>query len=168
MLTDCYIGLGSNLGDPARYLHEALDGLDALPETRVIAVSPLFRTAPVGPADQPDFLNAVARLQTALDPHGLLAELQALEHRAGRVRGRHWGERTLDLDLLLYGTLRLDGPDLVVPHPRLAERGFVLVPLHALNPDLALPDGRTVESLYQKCNKSAVWYHGEADWRVSP
>ena len=106
-----------------------------------LAVSPFYETAPVGPADQPDYLNAVARFGTALDPEPLLDALQAIEARHGRVRegARRWGERTLDLDLLLHGDARLDGSRLAPPHPGIAARAFVLAPLADLDPELVVP-----------------------------
>jgi len=138
------IGLGSNLEHPRQQLHDALAALAALPDTRLARHSDLYASAPVGPQDQPDFINAVAVLETGLSPLDLLDTLQALEHTAGRVRRRHWGERTLDLDILLWADTRLDLPRLTVPHPRLTERAFVLGPLIDLLPDCRLPDGTPV------------------------
>ena len=110
--------------------------------------APLFRSAPVSPIPQPHFLNSVAVARTALEPRGLLALLQGLERQAGREPGPRWGPRPLDLDLLLHGERRVAEPDLVVPHPRLAERGFVLAPLAALLPELAIPgETRTAAEL---------------------
>lgn len=166
-MTECHIGLGANLDDPVARLNEALRWLEALDTTRILDVSPFYRTTPVGPQDQPDFINAVARLETSLAPLALLDALQACELRAGRVRSRHWGPRTLDLDLLLYGDLVLDEPRLLVPHPRIGERAFVLVPLHDVSPDLVLPGGEHVAELRQRCANDGVWYHCEADWRDS-
>lgn len=134
-----YIGLGSNLDDPARQLRRALEALGALPDTRLIRASRLYRSPPMGPTDQPDYINAVAQLETALEPLGLLHALQGIEQDFGRVRLRHWGERVIDLDLLLHGEARTQGDELTLPHPGIAERAFVLRPLAELNPDMIIP-----------------------------
>lgn len=130
---EVFVGLGANLGDAATQVRRALAWLDELPGTRVRAASRLWRSAPVE-ADGPDFCNAVARLVTTLTAPALLAALQALEMRAGRQRPYRNAPRTLDLDLLLYGDGRIDSPWLTVPHPRLAQRAFVLVPLAEVAP----------------------------------
>jgi 2-amino-4-hydroxy-6-hydroxymethyldihydropteridine diphosphokinase len=136
---EAYIGLGSNLGQPAQQLRAALRELEDLPETRLIRHSSLYLSPPLGPSDQPDYVNAVAILATSLDAHSLLDQLQAVEQRYGRERGEHWGPRTLDLDLLLFGEDRINSPRLQVPHPQMLRRAFVLVPLFELAPDLELP-----------------------------
>ena len=130
-----YVGLGANLGDPAAAIRAAIEGLDALPQSRVTARSSLYRTAPVG-ATGPDYVNAVAALETSLTAPDLLAQLQHLEQRAGRERPYPNAPRTLDLDLLLYGDARIASPRLVVPHPRMHERAFVLHPLAEIAPHL--------------------------------
>lgn len=135
------IGLGSNLDDPQRRVIAALQNLAALPECRLLAHTDLYRTAPVGPADQPDFINAVAELHTTMVPLTLLGALQDLEQAAGRIRRRHWGERTLDLDILLWGERTLHMPRLTVPHPQMTRRAFVLGPLLDRWPQTRLPDG---------------------------
>jgi len=141
MESDAYVSLGSNLGDRAVQLSRALAALAALPATRVAALSPIFETAPVGPPPQGPYLNAVAKLRTSLAPRALLEDLLAIERAAGRVRGGvRNAARTLDLDLLLYGASVIDEPGLRVPHPRLAERPFVLEPLAALAPALRHPE----------------------------
>ncbi|MCA1597507.1 MAG: 2-amino-4-hydroxy-6-hydroxymethyldihydropteridine diphosphokinase [Chloroflexi bacterium] len=141
-----YIALGANLSDRAATLRAAIERLGALGV--VEAVSPFFDTAPVGYTEQPRFLNAVARLRTGLPPRELLRELLEIEASLGRVRTVRWGPRVIDLDLLLYDDDIIDEPDLVVPHPRLHERRFVLEPLAALAPDLAHPIlKRTVSAL---------------------
>jgi len=124
-----YIGLGSNLENPKGQVQQALQELAALPLSRLVASSSLYATPPVGPQDQPDFINAVACLETHLSPLALLDQLQALEQRHRRRQLRHWGPRTLDLDLLLYGELTLHQPRLTVPHGQMHARAFVLVPL---------------------------------------
>lgn len=134
-----FVGLGSNLNGPAAQLRRALLELAELPHTRLIGHSPLYGSTPLGPPDQPHYVNAVAMLQTSLDAHSLLEQLLAVEQRHGRERGDRWGPRTLDLDLLLYGDEQIDSPRLQVPHPQMHRRAFVLVPLHDLAPDLALP-----------------------------
>lgn len=124
-----YIGLGSNLENPVAQVRQALDELDGLPLSSLVAQSSLYATPPLGPQDQPDFINAVAVVKTALSPLSLLDQLQALEQRHRRQRLRHWGPRTLDLDLLLYGQQTIERPRLRVPHPHMHKRAFVLVPL---------------------------------------
>ncbi len=123
-----YVGLGANLGDPVSAVRRALSDLAQLPATRLLAASDLYRTAP-HEAHGPDFINAVAALETSLNAPDLLAALQRLEQAAGRERPWHHAPRTLDLDLLLYGDARIDSPALTVPHPRWTQRAFVLVPL---------------------------------------
>ena len=131
-----YVGLGSNLGDRAAHLLLGLSALSRLPKTHLLKLSPVYETDPVGPP-QPPYLNMVAELETELSPKGLLAEMLRIEKALGRERRERWGPRTLDLDLLLYGDLVLEEEGLSVPHPRLHERAFVLVPLLDL-----LPEGR--------------------------
>jgi 2-amino-4-hydroxy-6-hydroxymethyldihydropteridine diphosphokinase len=135
------IGVGANLGDPATTVRAALDALGSLPETRLLQASPLFRTPAWGNTLQPDFINAAALLLTTLTPRGLLADLLALERRFGRDRstGELWGPRTLDLDLLVYDDAIIDEPGLHVPHPRLRERAFALLPLARIAPGLRVP-----------------------------
>lgn len=141
------IGLGANLGDPRLQLAHAVQELAALPQTALAGVSRLYGSAPVGPQDQPDYLNAVAALDTTLTPHRLLKELQAIENGAGRVRERRWGPRTLDLDLLLYADDEIRTPELIVPHPEMVNRAFVLVPLLDIAPDCILPNGAKAANL---------------------
>ncbi len=133
-----YVGLGANLGDAQQTLRRALQALAALPQTRVQAASGFYRSAPVDAAG-PDFVNAVARLHTALAPHALLDQLQRIEQRFGRERPYRNAPRTLDLDLLLHGSARIDDARLQLPHPRLHRRRFVLEPLLELAPTLSLP-----------------------------
>lgn len=133
-----YIGLGSNLESPVEQLREALKELATLPLSRLVAASSLYASRPVGPQDQPDFINAVAALETRLSPLALLDQLQALEQQHRRRRQRHWGPRTLDLDLLLYANNAIDVPRLQLPHPQMAARAFVLLPLAEIAPSLNL------------------------------
>lgn len=151
-----YVGLGSNLDHPISQVRQAFAELDALPATRCVVCSPLYRSAPVGPQDQPDFVNAVAALDTTLEASMLLAELQRLEQRHRRVRRRHWGPRTLDLDLLLYGSEQRCDPQLTIPHPHLCERAFVLQPLYNIAPDLHIPGRGDLLSLLAACPPLAI------------
>jgi len=142
-----HVGLGSNLGDSAAVLEAAFDALAALPGTRALARSSLYRSAPVD-ASGPDFLNAVAAFETRLAPPALLAHLHRIEAQHGRERSGRNAPRTLDLDLLLYGAEVIDADGLVVPHPRLHERAFVLVPLLEIAPDVVVPGlGRAADLL---------------------
>lgn len=135
-MTIAYVGIGSNLEHPRAHVMSAFDELDKLPHTRVVKKSSLYRSAPLGYAAQPDFVNAVAQLETGLPAERLLAELQGLEARHGRKRSFANAPRTLDLDLLLYGSLSLALPQLTIPHPRMHERAFVLEPLLEIAPHL--------------------------------
>ena len=134
-----YIALGANLGDPAATVNAAFAALDQLPQSRLLAKSALYRTAPVGIADQPEFVNAAALIDTTLAPEALLDALLGIEQAFGRVRAERNGPRKLDLDILLYDDLTLATPRLTLPHPRLHLRAFVLQPLADLAPDLAIP-----------------------------
>jgi 2-amino-4-hydroxy-6-hydroxymethyldihydropteridine diphosphokinase len=135
-MTRAYVALGSNVGDRLANLQSAVDGLAAEPGVRVVAVSHVYETAPVGGPEQDDFLNAVVSVDTDRSARDLLEIGQWLEQAAHRVRVEHWGPRTLDVDLLLFGEERIDEPDLVVPHPRMWERDFVLAPLRDVAPRL--------------------------------
>jgi len=147
-MTRAYVGLGANVGNRRENLDRAVELLAAEPGVRVLALSSVRETAPVGYVDQPRFLNAACALDTGLGPRELLERLLAIERALGRERTEpRFGPRTIDLDLLLYGNETLDEPGLTVPHPRLAERLFVLEPLHELAPDLVLPDGRAIRDL---------------------
>lgn len=134
-----YVGLGANLGEPRRQLTEAIIAMSGLPETRLAGHSSFYRTAPVGNENQPEFLNAVAALDTQLAPGVLLEGLQGIERRHHRERSFPNAPRTLDLDLLLFGEERIARPGLTVPHPRMHERAFVLQPLLELDPDISIP-----------------------------
>jgi 2-amino-4-hydroxy-6-hydroxymethyldihydropteridine diphosphokinase len=142
-----YVALGSNLQDPVSQVRAGLEALARLPDSRLVGQSSLYRTAPVGELDQPDFINAVARLETRLEPQALLNALLDIERQHGRVRAERNGPRTLDLDLLLYGEQRVETPGLCVPHPRMHERAFVLAPLAQLAPELDLPGRGSVRAL---------------------
>lgn len=138
-MPEVFVGLGANLGEPAAQLKTALLAMAALPQTNVKKVSTFYRSAAIGPAGQPDYCNAVAELETALEPLPLLDALLAIEDRAGRVRGERWGARVLDLDLLLYGQTVCSTARLTLPHPELALRDFVLLPLTEIAPDVKVP-----------------------------
>ena len=138
-MNTAYVALGANIGDPKATLLAAFAALANIADSRVARCSSLYRTAPVGLHNQPDFINAVALLETTLAPEALLDALFDIEARFGRVRGERNGPRVLDLDLLLYNHLELDLPRLTLPHPRLHLRAFVLVPLAEVAPDLAIP-----------------------------
>jgi 2-amino-4-hydroxy-6-hydroxymethyldihydropteridine diphosphokinase len=148
-LIEAWIGLGANLGDPFATLENALARLDRLDGCRLTAVSRFYRTRPWGDTDQPDFVNAVASLATDRSPLALLKGLQGIEAELGRVRDktRRWGPRQVDLDLLVYGERLVEAPDLTVPHPRIRERAFVLVPMAELAPDLEIPGQGRVGAL---------------------
>lgn len=156
MNATAYIGLGSNLDNPRLQIELALDALAHLPGSQLEAAAPRYQSRPLGPGAQPDYINTVARLRTGLEPHSLLRELQALETARGRLRDQHWGPRTLDLDILLYGDLVLTDKGLTLPHPRLAERNFVLLPLHDLDPDLILPDGTALARLLARTDRTGI------------
>ena len=134
-----FIGLGSNLGEREAMIRQALEEITRLPATQLLRASSLYDTEPAGEVDQPNFLNAVAQIDTELTARQLLWNLLLIEKRLGRVRTQRWGPRTIDLDLLLYGNLIVEEPDLVVPHPELTRRSFVLVPLVELDPLLVHP-----------------------------
>jgi 2-amino-4-hydroxy-6-hydroxymethyldihydropteridine diphosphokinase len=143
-----FVGLGSNLGERETMVRSALDELAKLPQTTLVRASSLYDTEPVGEVEQPNFLNAVAQLDTGLTARQLLWNLQLVEQRLGRARSQKWGPRTIDLDLLLYGNQIVDEPDLRVPHPEMAKRSFVLVPLIELDPLLVHPEsGETLVAL---------------------
>lgn len=146
-----YLALGSNLGDRAQMLAEARAMLDA-PGLRMVAASRVYESLPWGVVDQPRFLNQVVEVDTTLSPRGLLRRCHEIEGRLGRVRGARWGPRTIDVDIVLYGGVRISEPDLVIPHPQLSRRAFVLIPLAELNAALRVPDpqdtkGETIRDL---------------------
>jgi 2-amino-4-hydroxy-6-hydroxymethyldihydropteridine diphosphokinase len=147
----CYIGLGSNLQNPLQQVTSAVAELAQSAHCELLGCSGWYRSTALGTAEQPDYVNGVACLQTHLAPLALLDLLQLIEAQHGRVRGEHWGPRTLDLDLLLYDNLQLDLPRLQIPHPHLQERNFVLYPLFELAPQLTLPCGTTLASLLARC-----------------
>lgn len=147
-----YIALGSNLNNPLAQLRAAVSAIGTLPESRPGRISSCYRSRAVGPGEQPDYLNAVMQLDTSLSPLALLDSLQEIETNQGRERSLRWGARTLDLDILLYGERRIASERLVIPHPRLAERNFVLYPLLEIsNIKLMLPGGHDLGTLVSAC-----------------
>jgi 2-amino-4-hydroxy-6-hydroxymethyldihydropteridine diphosphokinase len=151
-----YIGLGANLDQPQQQLQQALIELANLPSSELIAQSSLYHSKPVGPQDQPDYVNAIALLETQLEPLVLLDALQQLEQDHGRLRKRHWGERTLDLDIILIDNQVIDSERLTVPHPFSQQRSFVLYPLSEINPALIFPDGIALEQLLTKLDNDLI------------
>jgi len=137
----CYLGLGTNLGDRRANLTKALQHLGQVPTVEIVKTSSIYETAPVGPQGQPDFLNQVVQAEVTCSARRLLELVQGIEQDMGRVRRWRWGERIIDIDILLYGDETIDEPDLQIPHPQMLARQFVLVPLAEIAPDLILPDG---------------------------
>jgi 2-amino-4-hydroxy-6-hydroxymethyldihydropteridine diphosphokinase len=146
-----FIGLGSNLADPIAQIKMAIKAIDSLDDVSLIAQSSLYSSPPMGPQDQPDYINAVIEIDTCLFAHTLLDELQEIELEQGRVRQRHWGERTIDLDILIYGQNQLDDERLHIPHPGIAMRSFVLHPLAEIAPDIIIPTMGNIQQLLVDC-----------------
>lgn len=156
-MTQAYITLGSNLQDPETQLRRAVAALGKLPESRLAGISPVYRSAAVGPGEQPDYLNAVVLLDTSLSPLTLLDALQRIEAAQGRLRDLRWGARTLDLDILLYGRERIEAARLSIPHPAMSQRNFVLIPLLDLaGENLLLPDGNVLGTLVSAVGRSGL------------
>ena len=151
-MTPTYVALGSNLGNPEVQLQQAVVALSALSQTRLTALSCIYRSRALGPEQQPDYLNAVIKLSTALPPTALLNALQHIERQQGRTRSEHWGPRTLDLDILLYGELQVASQHLTIPHPQMQNRDFVLYPLREVSDgNLVLPNGTDIDTLLRQC-----------------
>lgn len=150
------VALGANIGEPLRQIEAGFAALAALPGTRLLARSSLYRSAPVGYADQPDFINAVAMIETTLAPHALLAALLDIERTNGRVREFPNAPRTLDLDIVLYGDVILHEPGLTIPHARMLERAFVMVPLAEVAPDTVVPGQGKVSDLARRVDAGSV------------
>lgn len=142
-----YIALGSNLNDPVKQVQNALQRISNIPKTQVVAASRLHETVPLGPQDQPNYINQVIAVETELTAHALLHELLSIEMSMGRVRGVRWGARIIDCDILLYGNEMIATNALTVPHPEMTKRAFVLLPLWEIAPNLVLPTGEMVQSL---------------------
>lgn len=151
-MTIAYIALGSNLNEPVAQLDAAVLAISQLSQSQLLHVSPYYGSKPMGPQDQPDYVNAVLSIETQLEPLVLLDELQRIENEQGRIRLRRWGERTLDLDMLLYGKLEMQSERLTLPHYDLQNREFVVVPLFDIAPELVLPNGSAVKNLRENFN----------------
>lgn len=155
-MTRVFVGIGSNLDKPVEQVKQALSALENAAKINRGKTSSLYSSAPMGPQDQPDYINAVVELETDLTAHDLLDELQAIENQQGRVRNRHWGERTLDLDILLYGNKKIMDDRLQIPHPGIADRAFVLYPLFEIAPELEIADLGVVKDLLSSCEKGSL------------
>lgn len=151
-MNQVYIGLGSNMAEPHKQLVTAVDCLAKLPDCQLLKCSSFYKSRPMGPQDQSDYVNAVVLLETSLRPHQLLDQTQLIENQHGRVRkANRWGPRTLDLDILLYGQQQISTQNLTIPHYGMKEREFVLYPLFEISSDLVLPDGEVLSALLQSC-----------------
>lgn len=163
-MTAAFIGLGGNLGDPERQMAGALRLLDAAPGVRVVSVSPIYRTPPWGLTGQPDFLNACAGIATDLGARAVLALCLDVEERLKRRRGERWGPRRIDLDLLVFGTSRVEEPGLSVPHPRMGERAFVLRPLADIAPELEVEGWRVADRLAALDGAGIALHRAGGEW----
>lgn len=158
-MTLAFIALGSNQASPLEQVAQALDALATLAHSRVVATSSFYRTKPLGPQDQPDYLNAAVALETTLTPEELLTHTQRIELEQGRVRkDERWGPRTLDLDIMLFGSQILNTPQLTVPHYDMKNRAFMLVPLLEIAPDSVFPDGQSVAAVLETLSRSGITY----------
>ncbi|MGA7730901.1 MAG: 2-amino-4-hydroxy-6-hydroxymethyldihydropteridine diphosphokinase [Chloroflexia bacterium] len=158
-MVKAYLGLGSNMGDPRAQLKAAIAAIGRLPSTDVLRASPLYGSKAWGKTDQPDFLNMALEIETNMPPHTLLKHCKRIEAEQGRVPGEHWGPRPIDIDILLYGGRTVSTASLVVPHPRMWERAFVLRPLADLRPDLRAPNGAPITTYLESADIAAqgVW-----------
>jgi len=152
--TTVYLGLGSNLSNPVEQLKIALNTISDLPQTQLVNSSSFYASKPLGPQDQPDFVNAVCKIQTKLSPQVLLKALQQIEVEQGRIKKRHWGERLIDIDILLYGEQIIVENNLTVPHLQMIARDFVLVPLNEISPGLVIPNKGEVSKLLSNLKES--------------
>ena len=155
-VSQAFIALGSNLDDPASQIRRAFEELAELPSSRVLRHSSLYRSAPVGRLDQPEFINAAVQIETALSPRGLLTALLEIEHRHGRIREYPNSPRTLDLDILMYDGVKCDEPDLILPHPRMHQRAFVLQPLLEIAPDCRIDGHGPAAQLLALCREQQI------------
>ncbi|HBS5720901.1 TPA: 2-amino-4-hydroxy-6-hydroxymethyldihydropteridine diphosphokinase [Klebsiella aerogenes] len=159
-MTLVYIAIGSNLASPLEQVNAAIRALAEIPDSRVVSVSSLYRTPPLGPQDQPDYLNAAVALETSLAPEALLDHTQRIELQQGRVRkAERWGPRTLDLDIMLFGDAIINSERLTVPHYDMKNRGFMLWPLFEIAPQLHFPDGLALRVALENlgAEKPAIW-----------
>jgi 2-amino-4-hydroxy-6-hydroxymethyldihydropteridine diphosphokinase len=157
-----YLGLGTNVGDRGANIRAALRLLAEVPGLTIVRRSSIYETAPVGVEDQPNFLNMVVAVETGLSPHDLLKAAKFIEQRMGRQAGPRWGPRVIDVDILLWGETPVIEPGLIVPHPRMWERAFVMVPLAEIAGDLTGPDGRSARDLARQA-QGRVWLWGEGN-----
>jgi len=156
-VTRVYIAIGSNLASPLEQVNAALAALAEIPDSQIVAVSPFYRTPPLGPPDQPDYLNAAVALDTDLAPETLLDHTQRIELQQGRERKAHrWGPRTLDLDIMLFGDRQIATPRLTVPHYDMKNRAFMLLPLVHIAPDVCFPDGVNVADILANLDPSGI------------
>jgi 2-amino-4-hydroxy-6-hydroxymethyldihydropteridine diphosphokinase len=163
-MPEAFIGLGSNLSSQSGGIHknprnqvtDAIKTITKSAQMTLVAVSSFYQTAAIGPGDQPDYINAAITIETSLDAYALLEVLQQIENQQGRVRKEHWGARTLDLDILVYGQSIVTTAQLTLPHPRAHERAFVLAPLADLNPNLSIPGHGVVSDLLAKCSMKGI------------
>lgn len=162
-MADVFLGLGSNLGDREANIREALDRLSRDEHVTIKRLSSIYETAPQGRFDQPDFLNAVVLIETDLDPIDLLDMILLTESEIGRVRAEHWGPRLIDIDILLFDNVVMNATDLTIPHPRMMERAFVMVPLAEIAPDLRLPGGKTTSEMAEQLAGQGVRRFSEVD-----
>lgn len=165
-MSRAYLGLGSNLGDTTENLLGAAKRISALPGTCITRSSSLFETAPWGYVDQPWFLNAVLETETSLEPHELLRRVKSIEQAMGRTPGLRWGPRLIDIDILLYDQVSIDEPDLIIPHPRICERLFVLAPLAELLPEWKCPGGESVSQRASRLGDDAGIRRLAGDWII--
>lgn len=163
-----FIGIGSNLENPLQQLKAATIALREIPNTRLLGISNIYQTAPIGPAGQPDYTNAAALLESQLTPEALLDELQRIELDQGRIRKERWGPRTLDLDIILYAGMTIRTARLTVPHTEMENRNFVLIPLMDLAPDLVLPNGKSLASVTEKAGNEGIKLSMTADNFIQP
>ena len=156
MVCSVYIGLGSNLEQPFQQITNAIVAIDELPDTRVIKDSGYFKSRPMGPEDQPDYINAVIEVETRMQALDLLKSCQAIEQQQGRIKTRRWGERTIDLDILLYADQQIETDELVIPHPGISQRDFVYMPLLKLDAALNIPGLGVLEDIVRSDDKLAI------------
>ncbi|KGQ50650.1 7,8-dihydro-6-hydroxymethylpterin-pyrophosphokinase [Gallibacterium anatis] len=156
-MNNVYIALGSNLNNPLAQLTQAVHTLKQHPDLKVKKVSPFYGSKPLGPQDQPDYVNAVAQIETDLEPLALLDTLQSIENSQGRVRLRRWGERTLDLDILLFNQDVISHPRLTVPHCEMKNREFVIIPLFDIAPNLVFPNGESLSEIAEQFKSHQMW-----------
>lgn len=151
-----FLGLGSNLDNPKRQLERAIEALHSHPEISAVMSSSFYGSKPLGPQDQPDFVNAVLQVSTSLSPQALLKVTQNIEATLGRVKKRHWGERLIDVDILVYGSQVIDEDNLQIPHPQIPNRDFVLLPIQEISPNLSIPNLPNLEQMISALDETFV------------